>query len=232
MTSKKSHDARPVVQIQLGAQKDEEQAVVQELLADPEQAELRRCGSLHRSPHQTVAPTGHRVCATVAFYQNSFWISMFGQPGGFPTRLHGETFPVADWARTCAGVAKHLHPSKATPTRFGRTRSQCALSQSGRSRRVDGENQCISAECTRSQKWSSVTVALQSSKVTLSSFSQPADVDLQTVSAPAQVGTWTWLRSQQMSSISPNKIIKALAWIYWSCSKTQTDSLKGKRTPD
>ena len=69
MTSKKSHDARPVVQIQLGAQKDEEQAVVQELLADPEQAELRRRGSLHRSPHQTVAPTGHRVFATVAFYR-------------------------------------------------------------------------------------------------------------------------------------------------------------------
>ena len=67
MTSKKSH-ARPVVQIQLGAQKDE-QAVVQELLADPEQ--LRRRGSLQRSPHQTVAPTGHRVFATVAFCQTS-----------------------------------------------------------------------------------------------------------------------------------------------------------------
>ena len=64
-----SHDARPVMQIQLGAQmKDEEQAVVQELL-DPEQAELRRRGSLHRSPHQTVAPTGHRVFATVASYR-------------------------------------------------------------------------------------------------------------------------------------------------------------------
>ena len=135
-----------MVQIQLGAQKDEEQAVVQELLADPEQ--LRRRGSLQRSPHQTVAPTGHRVCATVASYRIAFWFSMFGQSGGFPTRLHGETFPVADWARTCAGVAKHLHPSKATPTRFGRTCRQCALSQSGRSRRVDGENQCISAECT------------------------------------------------------------------------------------
>ena len=70
MTSKKSH-ARPVVQIQLGAQKDEEQAVVQELL-DPEQAELRRRGSLHRSPHQTVAPTGHRVFATVASYRIAF----------------------------------------------------------------------------------------------------------------------------------------------------------------
>ena len=56
---------------------------------------------------------------------------------------------------------------------------------------------------TMSQKWPSATVAPPSLKVTVSSFSQPAGVDLQTVSAPAHAGTWTWLKSQQMSSISP-----------------------------
>ena len=63
---------------------------------------------------------------------------------------------------------------------------------------------------TRSQKWPSATVAPPSSKVTVSSFSQPAGVDLQTVSAPAHAGTWTWLKSQQMSSISPKKSSRLL----------------------
>ena len=45
---------------------------------------------------------------------------------------------------------------------------------------------------TRSQKWSSITVAQQSSKMTLWTFSQPVVVDLHKVLAPAHMGNWTW----------------------------------------
>ena len=48
---------------------------------------------------------------------------------------------------------------------------------------------------TNSQKWSTVTVALVSSKVAVSTCSHPIVDDLHKVSAPAHVGTWTWQMS-------------------------------------
>ena len=68
---------------------------------------------------------------------------------------------------------------------------------------------------TRSQKWSSVTVAQQSSKMTLSTFSQPVVVDLHKVLAPAHMGNWTW-------RVSDTFIV--MYGIVWLCAPTQTDS--------